>query len=471
MRTGLPACATRIAARLRRGRRRSLAATLPVVLALLLLPEPQAGAPHARAALDPASPLLPYTKTVFANGLTLIVKENHQVPIVAVDVWVGVGAKHEAPEESGVSHFFEHMIFQGTPSRPPGEIAREIEAVGGYTNAATGLDSTHYYVVVPSDALDLALEVQADALLNANFPAQEVEREREVILDELRLQGDTPRRKLFTMAYQAVFQGTPYANDILGTPETLARLQRPTFLRYHERYYAPNNMVVVVVGDVETARVIEKVHALFGEVPPRPVPDLPYFPPPALDRVIRRKAAMDVDQTYFFVGWPGPGLPHPDEPALTVLAYILGEGRSSRLYRDLRETKGLVSGISAGYSSYREIGMFSIVGNGPGRNLKEAVARLQGLVEQVRRDGVTDEEVQRAKVGLRAQLAFSTESNAAVAGMLGHFELLESAGAAARYQQRIEAVSRADVLRVARTYLKPRAYVLVVVHPRGEEPW
>jgi zinc protease len=429
-----------------------------LALVLMLLPPAYGAVPYD-------SPLASYTKTVYPNGLTLIVKEVHSAPIAAVDVWVGAGAKNETPEESGISHFFEHMLFKGTERRKAGEIAKAIEAVGGYLNAATSLDTTHYYVVVPSQYLDLALDVEADAIMNSTFDPAEIDRERQVILEEGNLKEDNPRQKLGWEAYRAVFAGTPYAKDVLGTAESLAGLTREKFREYHRRYYRPNNMVVAVAGDVDTGAVIRRVGQLFRDFQPQPVPPPAKVTVPVLREVREITITKPVEQTYLYFGFPGPGGASRDLPALEVLGVILGDGKTSRLYRELRDERQLVNEVAAGYQSYQGVGMLAIYAQTKQGDQMEIRRIVTGVLQKIIRQGVTAEELRRAKAKFRSYVAYASESVADIAGILGEAELAGDAGDVARELAAIEKVSSADLRRVARRYLNPAGYVFAVLQP------
>lgn len=415
------------------------------------------------------TPLNPYTKVKLENGLTVIVKEVHAVPIAAVDVWVGTGAKNEKAEESGISHFLEHMLFKGTVRRKVGEIAREIQAVGGYTNAQTSLDTTHYYVVVPSEHVDLALDIQADAIINSSFNSQEIERERKVILEERSLKDDNPPRKLGMMAYQTVFQGTPYANDILGTPESLSAMTRETFLKYHRKYYIPGNMVVVVVGDVDTGHIITRVRELFRGLKPGKKPSAPKVTIPKLARIQRVETEMQVDQTYLYFGFPGPGMNDKDIPALSLLGVILGGGQSSRLYQILQEEKQLVNTVGAGYQSYQQIGMMAIYIQTHNTAVADLESEVGGIIRQLAIEGVSGEELARAKALFGSDITYTMESDADIAAIMGEYQINRDCEDIHRFIQGLKKVTVHDIRRMARKYLNPEAYVLAVVKPKQED--
>ncbi|MGD8401470.1 MAG: pitrilysin family protein [Bacillota bacterium] len=416
-----------------------------------------------------SSVLLPYTKTVLANGLTVVVKEVHTTPLVAVDIWVRAGACNEVAAEAGISHFMEHMLFKGTKKRAVGEITRAIQSVGGYSNAATSLDYTHYYVVVPSDQLALALEVETDAIRNSAFDPKEITRERQVILEEMRLKQDDPGRRLGWLAYRQIFKGTPYAQDVLGAPESLAGVSRETFLNYQRQYYLPNNMVMAVVGDVDTVKVIGRITELMGDFKSGKLPEVPRVTLPKLEQVVRVAEKMPVDQNYFYLGFPGPGLRGADTPALTVLSVILGGGQGSRLYQELREKRQLVNTVATGYQTYQQVGMLAVYAEAKQLTSAEFETQIIKMINNVAAEGVTTAELNRAKAMIHSQWAMAAETNAEIAALIGEYEIGGSFEDAVQFEAALQRVNREDVLRVAKRYLTSRAYVAVTVQPEGEK--
>ena len=410
--------------------------------------------------------LYPYTKTLLENGLTLIVKETHSAPITAIDVWVGTGAKNDPPELAGISHFLEHMLFKGTPSRPVGQIAKEIEGVGGYLGGSTTLDKTHYYIVVPSKYFDLALEVEADVLKNSDINPVEIDKERKVILEEWRLKQDNPQGNLYLNFYRNVFAGTPYANDVLGTAETLNRINRDHLLDYFHTYYQPENIVLTIVGDVDTFEVIREVKALFSDFKDqRPVPSQPPVTIPRFKRVKRITLPKPVDQHYLFVGFPLPKLTIEESAAFTLMEIILGNGRSSRLYQELRETKKLVGSIGAWLDTYDTIGMFVIAAQTKDKPVSLVEKEIKAVISRLIKNGVTIEELNRAKAILQSELAYGMESNANMAAFLGVNELYGDLDDLLDELEVISKIGVEEIRKVARKHLNLRGYVFASVQP------
>lgn len=413
--------------------------------------------------------LYPYTKTVLKNGLTLIVKETHTAPITAIDVWVGVGSKNEPSELAGISHFLEHMLFKGTSSRPVGQIAKEIEGVGGYLGGSTTLDKTHYYIVVPSEYTNLALEVEADVLKNSSIDPVEIEKERKVILEEWRLKQDQPQGILYWNFYRAVFAGTPYANDVLGTAETLNRINRDYLLDHFHTYYQPENIVITITGDVDTFEIIERVSELFKDFNSQK--SLPFqisVDIPKLKRIKRITLQRPVDQQYFLVGFPLPKLTIEESAAFTLLDIIIGNGRSSRFYQELRETKKLFNSIGTWFDTYGEIGMFVISAQTKNQPVSLVEKEIISVISRLLKKGITNEELKRAKAILESELAYGMESNANTASFLGVNELY---GDLDDLLQELDAISMTtveDINNVARKYLNLKSYVFASIQPEGD---
>src|SRR5574337_591841 len=252
------------------------------------------------------------TRVVLDNGMRLIIKEHRASDIVALHLWVGVGGRDERPAELGFSHFVEHMLFKGTDRLEPGFVEREVEAVGGRTNAGTSLDYTFYYMLVPSRQALRGIEVLADVAFNAAFDPKELEREREVVFEEIRLGEDNPRASLNRQLYIHVFPGHPYGRPVLGDRDVLKATTRESLRAYYKRHYAPENMALVVVGAVDPLEVRAAVARSFEKVPAtghrrQLVPSVPL-----LTGVSRHTVPRDEKQAHVAPGWSAPPLDHPD---------------------------------------------------------------------------------------------------------------------------------------------------------------
>src|SRR5438034_1303871 len=246
---------------------------------LLLTSGCAAAGAYSATSAGPPKPI----REVLPNGVVLIVQEHRASDVVAVQLWMRMGGRDEAPDELGLAHYIEHMIFKGTRTRPPGSIDRMIEGFGGTSNAFTSYDTTHYDFVVPVKHLRATVELLADLAVNASFPPDEIESEKKVVFEEMNLVEDDPDKFLLRRLYEVAYSPHPYGRQILGTHEFIERLRRDRLLAFYRKYFVPKNMVVVVIGAVKPAEVRSAVAAAFGKIPSRPGgrPELP--PPPAID--------------------------------------------------------------------------------------------------------------------------------------------------------------------------------------------
>lgn len=405
----------------------------------------------------------PYTKVTLENGLTVIVKETHFAPVVAVDIRVGVGSANESPDQRGISHFIEHMFFKGTERRKTGEIAREIKAVGGHLNATTSQDTTHYYVVAPSEYTDLVLDVTADAIQHTSFDPEEIDRERNVIIEEMRMRQDNPQILLFELIHLQLLAGSPYANNIIGTPETLSNnIDRKALVAYYQKFYLPNNMVLAVAGDVDTQKILTQIEELFKDFEPREIPSLPPIEMKQPQESARFEIQHDITQTCLYFGFPVPPANSEDAAALEILRAILDGGRNARLSK--LYTEGIINTVAAEYWSYPGIGIFGIYVSTQNPSLVEQ--RIQEILEEVITKGVSDDEVAVAKAILRTGYAMEAEKAFSMACMMSAYEVMSCLEDGIRYEQALQEVTKEDVQRVAEKYVNPQRTTLLILEPK-----
>ena len=346
--------------------------------------------PAAPASLDPP------TRLVLDNGMRLIVQEHRASEIVALHLWVGVGGRDERPAELGFSHFVEHMLFKGTETRRPGFIDREVEAVGGRTNAGTSLDYTSYYMLLPARQATRGIDVLADVAFNSAFEPEEMDRERQVVFEEVRLGEDNPRSSLVRQLYAQVFPGHPYGRPVLGDEAMLKAATRETLRAYYKRHYVPENMTLVVVGAVDPAEVRTAVARSFATVPPARYHRPPLSPPPSLPGVRRHVVSRNEKQAHLALGWSAPALNHSDVFAVDLLASILGGSRSSRLNQVLREQRGLVSAVRAGYTALQGGGLLSVTAQLEPADVRTVEEVVLEEIRRIQTEGVTEAERRRA---------------------------------------------------------------------------
>jgi len=400
------------------------------------------------------NPLLPYREERLSCGPTFIYKEIHSVPIVAIDIWIKAGAAHDPEEYLGLSHFCEHMFFKGTERMGVGEMDRAIKGLGGYNNASTAWDYTHYYVVVPSPGWREALEVLIDALRFPFFDPAEIELERQVIYEEIKRHEDTPWSKFYEEYNALAFARCPYRRRILGTFESLARIDRTAFQEFLRLHYVPQNTTIIVVGDVPAEPVRQHIEVCFeGVVPSSTESDEVLFE--SVDSPQSFQLQMDVHQSYLLLGHPTPKLAGTrDEAVLDLATILLGEGRSSRLHALLKEELGLVSSVSVSLWSQAKAGLFVVEAVTDAENLPEVQDRVLAELRRLSCTPPAGEELNRIKRMALADYAFSNETVSAMAHTYGSSRLSASIEHTIRYPEIIQSVRAEELPEIVSRYLR-----------------
>ncbi|WP_040654995.1 M16 family metallopeptidase [Rubidibacter lacunae] len=410
----------------------------------------------------------PASITRFENGLTLIHQQTAGTPVAVADVWVRAGALHEPPNWSGMAHFLEHALFKGTPSLEPGEFDRHIEYCGGMANAATSYDYAHYFLTVATDRMPQVLPHLADILLHATVPDSEFDRERDVVLEELRACHDDPDWLGFQMLSASLYERHPYGRSILGTEAEL-RCYTPKMLRcFHRTHYQPDRMTVVLVGNFDAIEAGKWVASSFAdfEAPLSCPPANVAAEPPAIG--IRRSElrSPQLQQARLLMGWVGPGAECLDDAfALDVLSAVLTEGRSARWMRELREERQIVIDIGTSFSLQRDSSLFSIGAVLEPELVPYVENLLRDLLQELQDVPVNSAELKRAQRLLCNDYAFSTETPGQLAGLYGYYSTIASPELSATYPQRVQGVTPQDLQRIARQYLSTDRYAVTVMLP------
>jgi zinc protease len=404
-------------------------------------------------------------REVLPNGMRLIVQEHRAASTVAVHLWAGVGGRDEAIGERGFSHFAEHMLFKGTTTRPRGFVDREVEAVGGRTNAGTSNDYTFYYLLLPAARSVSGISLMADMVLNSVFDPAELGREREVVFEEVRLNEDNPRSSLGRQLYNLLYDGHPYGRSVLGDVKDLRDATQESLRGYYARHYVPDNMTVVV-GPVDPAAVRAATIEAFGSRPTTGYARPAVGAPTPLDGVRARSVERPERQTQLGFAWLAPPLGDPDMPAVDVLSHILGGSRSSRLNQALRERARLVSSISGWYGALQGAGALGVTAQLEGSDQDAVEKAIMAEIARVQSDGVTAEELARAITASEAEREFSRETVEGLALAYGRAETTWNLEAERTYVDRIRAVTRDQVRQAARRYLTA-SYARLAFVPRG----
>ena len=413
----------------------------------------------------------PVTATVHTldNGFEVIVQEDHAHPLVNVQVWVRAGSIHEEQwTGAGLAHLVEHMLFKGTANRTPGDITQAIQSLGGQVNAYTSFNRTVYWIDGLAENVGGYMDILADMAINSKFDPGDLAKEKDVIRREMAMDNDDPSSAGQHLMQATAFLRHPLRQPIIGHRQVFDQVERHDVVNFVRRHYAPNNCFLVVAGAVDTDAVVAAAKQHFGSwlrQPYAPVM-LPVEAPQQAPRVNRTTFATEL--TRVSLGWPIPGDADPDKAALDVLAFLLGSGRSSRLFQELREKRGIVHNVWAGAWSSAECGLFSVDAECDPADAEAATKGLKDMVEVIKKKGPTAAELDKA---VRSTLAGQFRTLATTRGQastLGHGWLtMNSLEYSRLYLEAIRKLTPARIKEVANRYLHDNVSNLVVVEPEG----
>lgn len=347
-------------------------------------------------------------KEVLSNNLTIVTESIDHVRSVAIGIWVKNGSRQEPAEKNGISHFIEHMLFKGTRKRSTEDIAKAIDSIGGQMDAFTTREYVGFYIKVLDDHLATALELLSDIVLNPTFPEDELEKERNVIFEEISMTEDTPQDLVYEIFTEKFWNSHPLGRPISGTKASVQSITRDDLFDYFRRRYTAENMLVSIAGHIRHEQVAELVGRYFGQLEKRG-DEWNDHPPVPLPHFIQR-SKNELEQIHICLGTVSPSLTSERRYAVSALSNILGGGLSSRLFQNIREKRGLVYTISSGLSLYRDAGCL-IVYAGTGTQTAPLVLDL--TIEELRKlrdSGVTEEELQRSKDNMKGALVLGLES-------------------------------------------------------------
>lgn len=405
-----------------------------------------------------------HRKTVLANGLRIVTDEIPYLGSVALGFWVGAGSKNERPDLAGISHFTEHMLFKGTLTRTASELSDAIESVGAQMGAETDKEYTSYSTRVLPEHVGLAVEIISDMLCNSVLAPDELERERAILLDEIALYNDSPDDIVHDLMVEALWPDHPLGRPVIGRAEAVSRVTRDQMREYIGKRYSPSNIVVSAAGPVDhdelCGLVEEHLRALKGNAQASDLEE----PAPEPGRL---ETSRDCEQSYFC--WGLPGYKHTDDRRypLGVLDLVIGRGSSSRLFREIREERGLAYSIGSYSVSYREGGYLAVAGGCAPPNLTQVTELIAAELHKITKDGPTDDELERAKNQTRVGLTFSKDSTGARMAWTGRSELCYD-----RYVsydeviKKVDAVRREGVIEIAREAVGDGWRALAIVGPK-----
>jgi zinc protease len=426
---------------------------------------------------DKSNPVIPSIPpgvklTTLDNGLTIIVREDHNAPVVSVQAWAMAGSIHEgAWLGAGLSHVLEHMLFKGTTTRPGSRIDQEVQEAGGYMNAYTSFDRTVYHIDVPNSGAVKAIDILCDIMQHATLPPDELAKEMDVIRREMDMCHDDPGRRASRRLFEVAYTKSPYRFTVIGYPDIFNEVKPDDIRSYYTQKYAPNNVFFVVAGDVKNDDVVAQIKTAYANSKSKAMPPvvLPLEPKQTAAREIIEESAVELGHVHF--AWHIPELRHADVPVLDVLAVLLGSGRSSRLFQQVREKQGVVHHVDAWTYNPGLPGLFGISAVVDGDKFEAANKAILAELEKIKSLSVNSNELHKAiKQFISATLSSRKTMEGQAQNLGGNWLAADDLNFSERYLAAVKSVTLADVQRVARQYLTSENRTLYALLPEGAAP-
>jgi zinc protease len=416
---------------------------------------------------DILQPLFSVTRLKLDTGLTFIHQELPNTNVVVADVWVRAGASYEPESWNGIAHFLEHMIFKGSENIAPGVFDFYVENKGGVSNACTSHDYANFSITTTSQYLEETLPYLAEIILNPAIPEDEFIRERDVVLEEIRACGDDPDWVGYQALNKIIYQLHPYGRSILGNKRLLMGYSTEQMRCFHSAYYQPENMTVVIVGGVSQKEAYNIVSRCFCDFPIRCF-DVPFSPiptQPIIAGVRRQEIKLPLlEQPRLIMGWTAPGIEELRVAyGLDILSVLLAQGRTSRLVRDLREERQLVQSIYSDFSLQKSSSLFTISAILELEDLERVELLIRLHLEDLQKNGITEEELKRCQRLLCNDYAFSTETPNQLSGLYGYYQTIAQAELAVTYPLEIQSFTVKELQDIAWSFLFPHSYAVTVL--------
>lgn len=409
-----------------------------------------------------------HKKTTLDNGLRIVTASMPHVHSVSMGVIVGAGSRYERPGQAGISHFIEHLCFKGAKKRPTSkDISEAIEGVGGVLNGGTDKELTIYWCKVAQPHFLIAIDVLADMLAHSRFEPEEIEKERQVITEEINMSFDSPQYRVDLLLDEVMWPHQPLGRDVAGSKETVARMTRKDMLKYLRRQYVANNAVVSVAGDITHKEIVAGLEKGFGQW--RQDARQEWVPVNGRQRRARLKVEeRDTEQAHLCLAVPGLSLRDPDRFTLDLLSAMLGEGMSSRLFLEIREKKGLAYAISSCVDHFLDAGALTVYAGVDPRQVPATVAAILAELNRMK-DGIPEQELRKTKEYCKGRMLLRMEDTRSVSSWLGGQEfLLGNILTIEQVIAKIETISAGDIMRVARELFLGERLNLAVVGPVDE---
>jgi predicted Zn-dependent peptidase len=409
-----------------------------------------------------SSPPREIETTTLSNGVRVITEAMPHVRSVSVGIWIGSGSRRESVEQNGISHFIEHMLFKGTTRRSAEDIARSVDSIGGNLDAFTAKELVCFNTKVLDEHLSLAFDVLTDLVLNPLFREEDIEKEKGVILEEIKMEADSPDYLVHEIFSSNFWKDHSLGRPILGTPQSVRRFDQEVIRSFYQSVYIPSNLIVTAAGNLTHERLVALAEEHLAHLPPGPAAPADQLPATHARIALRNKKALE--QVHLCLGVPSYPLPHEERFGCYLLNTLLGGGMSSRLFQNIREKQGLAYAVFSELNPYRDTGCLSIYAGTSLESAGQVVKSITNEFRDLKERPVSDEELRRSKDHLKGSLMLSLESTSSRMSNLarqelyfGRFfsldELVES----------IESVTPADLQRIAQTFFDPRQIAITVL--------
>lgn len=409
-------------------------------------------------------------RKILNNGLTLLLNENHKLPICTVMIWLRVGARNEKPGITGISHYLEHCYSMGTQRFGPRENSWLIQRIGGTKNAFTSQDFTAYYSNIPSVHLETVIDMEADRFVQLSLPEDNVVSEKEVIKEERRLRyEDSPFGKMYETMCGLAYERHPYKNTVIGSWEDLHTMTRREMVDYYKKWYIPENTVIVVSGDVTRERAVHLTETYFGGISKGGVNSAPIETEPPQKNERRKTIQKEAELSSLLIAYQAVSMDHDDYIPLVFLSHVLSAGQSSRFYQELIYSQQIATFASASFEGSKDPGLFQIMAQAQtGHTIDEVEKALLHEIARMQEQHISDREYERIKNMVESGFIHALETNENRAEMIGRYEVLSQ-----RYGSEyvnvsldlIEKTTKEDILRVAKNYLVPERRNVVILDP------
>lgn len=402
-----------------------------------------------------------HKQTILNNGIHILSEKVPHVRSVAVGIWVKVGSRDEPRDVAGITHFIEHLMFKGTETRTARDIAESLDAIGGHLNAFTTKEYTCYYVRVVDEYFEFACDILSDMLINSKFSPNDIDRERNVILEEIKMYEDTPDEQVHDILAKTLWQNHPLGRPIIGFNDVIEGLTRDKIVEFYKEHYIPSNIIVAVAGNVEHERVVEKLNSVLGYIGPETRERVLHKPEPHREVSFRKK---NTEQVHICIGTSGLPLGDKNVYVFQLLNTIMGGGISSRLFQQIREQRGLVYSVFSYHSSYYDGGIFCTYLGLSQANVEPAIELVFKEIRDIQENGVTDVELERAKAQIKGNLLLSLEHVSSRMSRLGKSQMyLGQVITSEDVVRKIDSITKDQIRDIASRFLIPENFCLASV--------